>query len=144
MNINDNEQANTLAKLSCELDHRDAVATYGHAHPTPYYVQKDWWHSMQETLYKGPIWHLGKYVLKYDKKHDLEIIANQTHQLRKWLNNKDVDKVLSNDLWKNPTITYKQKTCLVKFRTSQYMGHTRKQFFFGREAHPSNTCPIDL
>ena len=52
---------------------------------------------MQETLDKGPILHLGKYVLKYDKKHNLEIIVNRTHQLHKWLNNKDIDKVLSND-----------------------------------------------
>jgi hypothetical protein len=70
-NINGNEQADTLAKLSCELDPRDVVATYEHAHPTPYYFQKDWWHLMQETPDKGPIWHLGKYVLKYDKKHNL-------------------------------------------------------------------------
>ena len=67
-NINGNEQADTLAKLGCELDHRDVVATYEHAHPTPYYLQKDRWHSMQETLDKGPTRHLGKYVLKYDKK----------------------------------------------------------------------------
>jgi hypothetical protein len=45
------------------------------AHPTPYYLQKDWWHSMQETPYKGPIRHLVKYILKYDKKHNLETIA---------------------------------------------------------------------
>ena len=35
-----------------------------------------------------------------------------------------------------------KKTCLIKFRTGQYMGHARKQLFFGREAYPSNTCPI--
>ena len=98
--INDNEQAYILAKLGCELDHRDAIATYEHAHPTPYNLQKDWWHSMQETLDKGPIRHLGKYVLKYDKRHNLEIITNQTYQLHKWLDNKDIDKVLSNDFLK--------------------------------------------
>jgi hypothetical protein len=108
-NINGNEQADTLAKLGCELDYRDVVATYEHAHPTPYYLKKDWWHSLQETPDKGPIRHLGKYVLKYDKRHNLEIIANQTHQLHKWLDNKDIDKVLSQDFWKNPTITKKQK-----------------------------------
>ena len=78
---------------------------------------------MQETLDKGPIRHLGKYILEYDKRHNLEIIANQTHQLCKWLDNKDVDKVLSNDFWRNPTIIDKQKTCLVKFRSGQSMGH---------------------
>ena len=88
-----------------------------HAHPTPYYLQKDWWHSMQETPDKGPIRHLGKHVLKHDKKHNLEIIANQIHQLHKWLENKDIDKTLSNNFWTNPSITDKQKTCLVKFQT---------------------------
>ena len=40
-NINGNEQANTLAKLGCKLDHRDAAIPHKHAHPTPYYLQKD-------------------------------------------------------------------------------------------------------
>ena len=31
-NINENEQANTLAKLECELDHRDAAMPHKHAH----------------------------------------------------------------------------------------------------------------
>ena len=91
---------------------------------------------MQETPNKGPIRHLGKHVLKYDKNHNLEVIANQTHQLHKWLENKDIDKTLSNNLWKNPSITNKQKTYLIKFRMGQYMGHARKQLFFGREAYP--------
>ena len=109
-------------------------------HRTAY--KKIGWHSMQETPDKGPIRHLGKYILNYDKRQNLEIIANQTHQLHKWLDNQDIDEILSNDFWNNPTITSKQKTCLVKFRTGQYMGHARKQLFFGREAYPSNTCPI--
>jgi hypothetical protein len=54
-NKNGNKQPYTLAKLGCVLDHRDAIRTYKHAHPTPYYLQKDWWHSMQETPHKGPI-----------------------------------------------------------------------------------------
>jgi hypothetical protein len=97
---------------------------------------------MQETPDKGPIRHLGKYVLKYDKSHNLEIIAHQTHQSHKWLDNKDIEKILSNDFWENPTITDKRRTCLVKFWIGQYMGHAHNQLFFGREAYPSNTCPI--
>ena len=76
------------------------------------------------------------------KKHNLALIATQTHQLHKWLDNKDIDKALSNDFWNSPVITYKQKTCLVKFRTGQYMGHARKQLFFGINVYPSNTCHI--
>ena len=52
---------------------------------------------MQETLDKGPIRHLGKHVLKYDKNHYLDVIANETLQLHKWLENKDIDEALSND-----------------------------------------------
>jgi ribonuclease HI len=55
MNISGNEQAYKLAKAGCGLEHRDVVITYEHAHPIPYYFQKDWWHSMQETPNKGPI-----------------------------------------------------------------------------------------
>ena len=93
-NIIGNEQADKLAKHGCTLDHRNAVEIYEHAHPTPYYLQKNWWHSMQDTPDKGPIRHLGKYIFKHDKKRNLTIMASQTHQLHKWLTNKDIDKVL--------------------------------------------------
>ena len=97
---------------------------------------------MQETPDKGPIRHLGKYIIKHDKQHNLSILATQTHQLHKWLDNKDIDKTLSNEFWTNPAISDKQKTCLVKFRTGQYMGQARKQLFFGRIAYTSHTCNI--
>jgi hypothetical protein len=92
---------------------------------------------MQETPDKGPIRHLGKQIVKHDKGHNLVFIANQTHQLHKWLENDNIDKVLSNELWTNPTVTDKQKTCMIKLQTRQYMGHAQKQIFFGREAYPS-------
>ena len=38
-NISGNEQANKLAKMGCALEHIDALGTYEHAHPTPYYLQ---------------------------------------------------------------------------------------------------------
>ena len=82
-NISGNEQADKLAKMGCTLEHKDAVETYEHAHPTPYYLQKHWWHSMQDTPNKGSIRHLGKYILKYDNNHNLTIMAFQTHQLHK-------------------------------------------------------------
>ena len=53
---------------------------------------------MQETPNKGPIRHLGKHILKHDKGLNLTIIASQTHQLHKWLENKDIDEILSNDI----------------------------------------------
>ena len=45
-NINGNEHAYTLAKRGRKLDDGDVATPYEHAHPTPYYFQKDWWHSM--------------------------------------------------------------------------------------------------
>ena len=80
-NISGNERADALAKLGHELDHRDATTLHEHAHPTTCYFQKDWWHFMQETPYKGLIRHLGKHIFKHDKGHNLTIIAKQTHQL---------------------------------------------------------------
>ena len=65
-NIGGNDQADELVKQGCKLDHRDVTFLYEHAHPTPYYLQKDWWHSMQETPDKGPVRHLSKHILKHD------------------------------------------------------------------------------
>ena len=55
---NGNKQVDALAKLGYKLDHRDTTMPHEHVHPTPYYLQKDWWHLMRETLDKGPIQHL--------------------------------------------------------------------------------------
>lgn len=82
-NIDGNEQAYKLAKLGCKLDHQDGIAPHKHVHPTPQYFQNNWWHSMHETPYKGPIRHLEKHLLIYDKRHNLGFIAGQTHQLHK-------------------------------------------------------------
>ena len=41
-----------------------------------------------------------------------------------------------------PLSRINKKTCLIKFRTGQYMGHARKQLFFGKRTYPSKTCPI--
>jgi len=51
-------------------------------------------------------------------------------------------KNYQNEFWNNPIITDKQKPCLIKFRIGTYMGHARKQTFFGRLRYPSITCPI--
>ena len=69
-------------------------------------------------------------------------MATQTPNIHKWTGNAKIDKDLSNEFWENPEITYKQKSCLIKFRTGTYMGNARKQLFFGRQTYPSITCPI--
>jgi hypothetical protein len=54
---------------------------------------------MQKAPRKDPIKHLGKHILEHDKRHNLTTIANQTHQTHKWLENKDCEKIMSNDRW---------------------------------------------
>ena len=49
------EKADELAKEGREKGHIDAMNPHEFAHSTPYYYQKDWWHSMDETPDKGPI-----------------------------------------------------------------------------------------
>ena len=46
-NIDDNEQAYTLAKRGNKINHKSAIAPYQNTPPTPYYVQKDWCHSYE-------------------------------------------------------------------------------------------------
>ena len=99
-NVDGNEQTNAVIKQRCKLDHRFATTLYEHALPTPYHLQINQWHSMQKTPRKGLITHLGKHILEHDKRHNLTTIAYQTHQSHKWLENKDFEKIMSNDLWK--------------------------------------------
>lgn len=43
---------------------------------------------------------------------------------------------------KNPTITPKQKSCLIEFHMGTYVGNASKQMFFGRQRFSSITCPF--
>jgi hypothetical protein len=97
---------------------------------------------MIDTPDKGPIQFLIKQIKKYDIINNLETMAIQTPHICKWTGNENIDKELSNEYWNNPTITYKQKSCLIKFRTGTYMGQARKQTFFGRQRFPTITYPI--
>ena len=142
VNIEGNEKVNKLAKEELELEHMIATHSYEHAHATPYYYQKDVWASMVDVPYKGPVRFLEKQIFKYDRENNLAIMAIQTLNTCKWTENADIDKELSNEFWENPSITDKQKSCLIKFRTGTYMGNARKQMFFGRQRYPSITCPI--
>ena len=97
---------------------------------------------MDETPDKGPIRFLANYLKKHDLDNYLIEIANNFPNIEKWTGNADIDRKLSNEFWTNPRITDAQKTCLIKFRTGQYMGNFRKQLFFGIERFPSTTCSI--
>ena len=90
----------------------------------------------------GPIRFLEKQIKKYDRINNLEFVAIQTPNICKWTCNENNDKELSNEYWNNPTITDKQKSRHIKFRTRSYMGQAKKQTFFGRQRFPAVTCPI--
>ena len=96
-NIESNEQAHQLAKDGRDKDHQDANNPHKFAHSTPYYYQKDWWHSMEETPNKGPIRFLDKHFMYHDKRTKLEKIATQFSNVDKWIANEDIDNKLSND-----------------------------------------------
>ena len=141
-NIDGNEKADELAKEGRDKDYHNAALPHEFAHSTPYYFQRDWWHSMDETPDKGPIRFLEKHIIKYDKENNLRDIATNFPNINKWISNTDIGDKLSNEFWTNKHVTDSQKTCLLKLRHGQYMGNARKQLFFGRELYPSITCSI--
>ena len=96
-NIEGNEKADELAKEGREKEHTDAINPHEFAHSTPYYYQKDWWHSMDETPEKGPIRFLKKHIIKHDRKYNLEVIAIEFSNIDKWIANEDIDNELSNE-----------------------------------------------
>ena len=82
-NIEGNEQAHELAKEGKKKEHTDAINPHEFAHSTPYYYQRDWWHSMEETPDKGPIRFLEIHIIKHHRKHNLEIIATNFPNINK-------------------------------------------------------------
>jgi hypothetical protein len=71
-----NEQADKLANLGTMIPHRHSLHSYEKAYSTPYYFHRDCWHSMDQTLDKGPIRHLQPYLIKYNKTEYLDLLAH--------------------------------------------------------------------
>lgn len=123
-NIDGNEQADKLAKRGCKLDHNIAIEAYVHAHPPPTTSKKSGGtlclkhqtKAHRKTYAQIDHRHLEKHILKYDKNHNLGLLADPTHQIYKWLGNTNINKELSNDLCKNSAITNKQRTYHIKFQ----------------------------
>ena len=76
-NIEGNEKADELAKKGREKEHPDAINSHKFARFTPYYYQKDWWHSMDEIPDKGLIRFIEKHIIKHDRKYNLKVIATK-------------------------------------------------------------------
>ena len=128
-NIEGNEKADELVKEGRDKEHIDAINPHEFTQSTPYYYQKDWWHSMDETSDKGSIRLLEKHIIKYDRKHNLEVIATDFSNIDKWRANGDIDNELSNEYWADKHITDSQKTCLLKLRHGQYMVMLENNYF---------------
>ena len=86
--IEGNKKAKRPSKIGQEKGHYDAISPHEFAHSTPYFYQKDWWHSMIETLDKGHIRFLEKHIIKFDDENTLEVIATLFSNIDKWINNK--------------------------------------------------------
>jgi hypothetical protein len=75
-NIQGNEKVDKLAKAGNDLFHRPPRQDFEHAHSTPYYLYRDWWNTIAQPPYKGPIRHLHKYIHESDRTHTLEELAH--------------------------------------------------------------------
>lgn len=78
---------------------------------------------MEEVFNKWPIRSLQKYITKYDLETNLQTLRTPFLNLDKWV---AIDNKISNTFWTNFYITDTMKTCLIKFRTDQYMGNACK------------------
>ena len=68
---------------------------------------------MDEALDKGSIRFLEKYIIKHDRKYNLEVIATKFPNIDKWIADVNIDNELSNEYWTNKHITNSQKACLL-------------------------------
>ena len=135
--INGNEHADQLAKEgTMKRNYQFAANPHEFAHTTPYYFQKDTWPGRNKRPDKGPVRCLEEYIKKYDRKNNLEILAEDFPNINKWTTNSIIDNEMSNDFWNNLEITDSQKTSILKFRTGQYMGNAKKQLIFGIQRFP--------
>ena len=125
-NIDGNEQADQLAKQGIKNRYRFANKSYEFAHTTPYYFQKDIWPRPEKRPDKGPVRCLETYITEHGRDNNLKTMSEKFPNIIKWTMNPDIDNELCNNFWSNPIITDPQKTCLLKFRTWQYMGNARK------------------
>jgi hypothetical protein len=60
---------------------------------------QDWWYSMTQTPYKGPIRNLQEYIEKRDQKLNLQTLANSFPNISKWTHNSNIDNPTSTDFW---------------------------------------------
>ena len=137
-NIESNKKIDELTKEGREKEHTDAINPHEFAHSTPYYYQKDWWHSMDGTPNKGSIRFLEKCIIKHDRKYNLEVIAIESPNIDKWIANEDIDNVLSNKYWINKHITDSQKTCLLNSDMINIWAMLERNYFLVERPTPQS------
>jgi hypothetical protein len=130
INITSNEMVDTLAKNGRHKPHSLPTESHEYAHSTPYYLHKDEWIGMDHIPYKGPIRNLQRYLQKHTTSTYLTELAQNFPNIHKWTSDTNIDNISSNSFWTNPQISEIQIKQLLKFRTNQYMGNTRKHLFW--------------
>jgi hypothetical protein len=111
-NIVGNEHVDKIATDGNKLPDRSLIHPYEKAHPTPYYLHRDNWPSMDQTPDKGPIRHLQPYFQEHEKEHSLKDIARKFPNINKWTNDTNIDNETSNTFWGHPDITDHQSSNL--------------------------------
>ena len=141
-NIHGNDKVDELAKAGHDSEHQWHLSPHEYAHSTPYFLHKDsWLGNMDRTPYKGPIRHLQKQLTKQRNIFLLEQLEDKFPYISKWTNDPNIDNTLSNTFWTNPQIIEAQIKQILKFRTGQYMGNTRKHLFWPTK-YPNPNCQI--
>jgi hypothetical protein len=113
-NIQGNEKVDQLAKVGNGLSYSAPRQDFEHAHSTPYYLHRDWWNTIAQPSYKGPIRHLHKYIHESDRAQTLEELAHSLPTIQKWTNDPNIDKDISTSFWNQSNVTNSQITCLLK------------------------------
>jgi hypothetical protein len=124
-----NKQIN--CQIGNKLTHRFPLYSYEFAHSTPYYLHRDWWNSMHNIQFNGPIRYLQKYLIKYDKDNNSKRATHNFPNINKWTSDNNIDHKLSTNLWNHPIIKDAQITFLLKCTSNQYMKNAYIKLFFG-------------
>ncbi|HYP42844.1 MAG TPA: RNase H family protein, partial [Candidatus Nitrosocosmicus sp.] len=96
INITGNEEADKLAKEGAVKRYSIATRLHEFAHTTPFYFHKYEWPGPEKRPDKGSVRCLQTYLHDYDRTKNIETLANDFPNIKKWTTNPDIDNELSN------------------------------------------------
>ena len=120
-----NEKADTLANEGTLKEKPSATPHMHLAHATPY-----WLASCPTSTHNGAIRNIHKFVIKAYNNREVIIAQIKFPYVDRWLSNKQINRKLSNHLWKKKKVTDAKIIQILKFRYAQYMGNHRKNIFW--------------